>query len=809
MIIISVLFGFSGFAALTYQVTWIRELGSFFGIQVYATATVLTSFMAGLALGSWLFGRWVDRMAKPLLLFAVMEIILAVYAVSFPWIVDFIGNLYLQLAPANEGRILLSQFARFAVTFPVLLVATSLMGGTLPVLARAVTQKQVQLGGNISLLYGSNNLGAFLGGFFSGYIFLATIGISGALLVGCALNLVNAGVVFMLNSTPVPEDGSPKPAPGTQHYSAKRLMSSVNLGSAYTYPSRVTRIVLWVFAIEGFTTLAYEIIWARIMHEFSYDKTSFFYTTVILAFVGGLAIGSYIVKGPLKRGKDPLKLLARVQIGIGCTTLLLFVLFILTAPLFHAFQESQSAWFATVGLEQFYIFLVITPPVVLMGFTFPLVSVIYNHAEGNIGKDIGSLGALDTVGSVAGSVVAAFVLIPLLGTVRSFLAVVMINLLLGTWLLQFRKNGIMMKRLAGVLVVAIVGLVALLPANTVWINKQWNTVLEDKVIYYREGPSASVGVTEFRNRNAALSINGAITAYTLLNDVQVHKMLGVLPWIFTEEPGDALVVGLGIGITAKTLDMAGVPDISVAEISPEVAYVCENIFGTLYFQADSSPAIFIEDGRAHLYRSEKTYDLITTNAIHPRLGNGIYTSDFYAMCADRMSPDGIMCQWIPTNWLSEEEYKTLLRSFTAVFPCASLWVINDAHTIVLGSGKPFRYDLEKIMARLREPAINEYLERSLYINSADVLKHFWLDNAALKDYIGPGELNTDNRPVIEFSKVVSRAPNLDVLTSFAGNQVRVGELFETGHDRMNVLNAIESRQQELANRLGVYIEQID
>jgi len=796
LVIIYAVFGLSGFAALAYQVTWIRQLGSFFGIQVYSTTTVLAAFMAGLALGSWLFGRLADRVSRPLVLFAVMEIVLAAYAICFPWISDLISWLYLRLAPGTGGSLMVSQFVRFLVSFPILLVATSLIGGTLPVLTRGITHRSGELGEHVSLLYGSNNIGAFVGGFFSGYIFLSTIGISGALVSGAVLNFLNGIIVLLLR---------PKFHPGPVQRSGEQTLSD----PPGAYPARVVRVVLWVFAIEGFTTLAYEIIWARIMNEFSYDKTSFFYTTIILAFVGGLGAGSYIVAKMIARKRDPLKLLSRVQLWIGALSLLMFGIFMLAAPAFHSFRDQQQTWFSTVVTEQFFIFLVITPPVVLMGFTFPLVSIIFNRSDRKIGQDIGFLGALDTIGSVAGSVIAAFVMIPLLGTLRSFLVVAMVNLLLGAWLLKFRIKTGMTLRIVTVAIVAIVGLVAMLPANNPSVNSRWNTVLNDEVIWYSEGPAASVGVTQFRNRNAALSINGAITAYTLLNDVQVHKMLATLPLVYCDKPERALVVGLGIGITTKTLEMAGVPEISVAEISPEVVSASENVFGNVSVKEDTSTVIYIEDGRAHLYRSKEKYDLITTNAVHPRLGNGIYTTDFYRLCSDRMQPGGKMCQWIPTNWMNKEEYRILVRSFCEVFPYSCLWVINDAHTIILGANEPFDHSVTRISERLSPAPLREYLGASGYLNVADVLKHFWMNDGAIRRYSEGAPLNTDNKPVIEFSRVVSRSPSKAVLIYLTDHMVPVTDVFSSDQRVEQVLKVMEIRQQQLENRLSTYIEQLD
>ncbi len=795
--ILAIAFGLSGFAALTYQITWIKELGSFFGVQVYSATTVLAAFMAGLALGSWIFGRLVDRIRRPLLLFAIMELLLALFAVFFPWIKDFIGLVYKSLYQPDL-TILQVEWLRFACAFPILLIATSMMGGTLPVLTRGVTGRMHELGGNITFLYGSNNLGAFFGGFITGYILLQSTGISGALYTGAVLNTLNAiAALWFINMRPSEKE---------QPYRTQSSPSIIK-----KYPKRIITIVLWVFAIEGFTTLAYEIVWTRIMLEFSYDKTSYFYTTIIITFVGGLSLGSYILKRFIHRIKDPVRWLAFTEIGIGIVYLLLMVVFVYIAPGFKEFQRSGSSWWSVVVTEQLLIFIMILPPVILMGFTLPLVSVICSDRLETLGSRLGIIGMLDTIGSVIGSVIAGFVLIPLLGSIKTFLLIISINLLLGVWIFLERRPSTRWNLFVIPAFMSAIGILLLLPYQVTFFNNRWNEQLQDPVIYYEEGPAASVAVTRHDQANRALSINGAITAYTLQSDLRVHSMLGALPWFLSDNPPSrALVIGLGLGVTAKTLNNAGIDQIDIAEISPEVIHVASHLFSHLNDSVAYKPHVnvFMEDGRAHLYQTPYTYDLITTNAVHPRLGNSLYTKDFYEICRRKMSANGVLCQWIPTNWMSEKEYRSLIRSFTTVFPNSGLWFINDAHTILAGSMHPLNLSFSSFVNKFNRQEIRSGLSELEYYDVRDVLVQYWIPAKALEDYVDGAPLNTDNLPLVEYSRTVSRQPNLQVLkgllnyeTDFPGE---FGELDPSSPEARQL--TIE--YQQLKDRLEQYVKHL-
>jgi len=626
------------------------------------------------------------------------------------------------------------------------------MGGTLPVLTRGVTRQLKNLGSNIGLLYGSNNMGAFIGGFITGYILLQTIGISGALYLGALLNGVNVLVVLLLRK-PIDKQIGGKPV----------ILQTEK--RSFQVSRKLFRIILWVFAIEGFTTLAYEILWTRIMLEASYDKTSYFYTTIIITFVGGLGIGSYIIHRFIDRIKNPVNWLARIEILIGTIYLVQFILFIIIAPGFREFQTTQNSWFGVVGTEQILFFLVMVPPVILMGFTLPLVSIIYTKRINNIGAKIGIIGMLDTIGSVAGAFVAGFLLLPLLGTVKSFLLIALVNIALGLWIIVTKAKARFLKIFVPVALLFVAALVISVPFDKNLIHSRWDQKLNNNLIYYEEGPAASVAVTKYDNVHLALSISGALTAYTIIHDIQVHTMLAALPWLCCEEPERALVVGLGLGVTARTLYEAGVPDIDIAEISPEVIHASQVVFSSINDRIIDKDNVHLnlEDGRAHLFQTNKKYDIITSNAIHPRLGNTIYTSDYYQLCKEKLTEKGAICQWLPTNWLNETEFKALIHSFTSVFDHSSLWFINNGHTILVGATNPLPLSFSELDMKLNQSPIKAYLQHLEYFSIYDILKQYWVNNETLIQYVKDAPLNTDNIPMIEYSKVVDQQPDFEVL----------------------------------------------
>ncbi|UCE86810.1 MAG: fused MFS/spermidine synthase, partial [Deltaproteobacteria bacterium] len=197
-----VLFFASGMAGLIYQIVWSRLLTLVVGVSIFAVTAVICTFMAGLALGSYLIGRTGDRWGDPLRAYGVIEGVIGVYAALTPWIFEAIQPLYASAFRVFEGPGL--NAFRIVLSALVLLIPTGLMGGTLPLLARAVTARDDRAARGVGRLYAVNTLGAVAGCLAAGFLLLSEVGIRGSLFIAAAMNLAITALAFLAPRMPSP-----------------------------------------------------------------------------------------------------------------------------------------------------------------------------------------------------------------------------------------------------------------------------------------------------------------------------------------------------------------------------------------------------------------------------------------------------------------------------------------------------------------------------------------------------------------------------------------------------------------------------
>lgn len=775
----------SGISALIYQVVWIRKFGLVFGVHIYSISTVLTAFMAGLAIGSLLFGKIVDRSKNPLKVFFWLEAGIGCFAVLFPLLFDGLIHFYAYVSKSLYVSQYSIQLIRFFLSFLFLLIPTILMGGTLPVIIKYFVRTLRGMGSQVSSLYSVNNFGAVIGCFIAGFFLINNLGIKLSLYIGALLNLLNGAIVFFLSrkgfnvseNTEAGKSGSPAISEATQDEFSGEKLSPVLL-----------RIILWVFAIEGFTTLAYEVFWTRILVGFSFDKTTYFFTTILTGFIFGLAFGSFLIRKYIDRIKNLLGTLVFIQVAVGLTSILMMIVFSFIAPVLVRQRNIFSSWMDTSGKEYLICFLLLIIPTTLMGFTYPVVSKIYSRNLAQMGQKMGVIGFMDTAGSILGSFAAGFLMIPFLGVVNSFLVTAGVNILLGILVIIYlpdwktgRKILISLGCTAGLLV-----MIFLMPSKDYfsWWNKlenrsNWFGMNYEKVLYYDEGEAATVMILQYPDEEKrALMINGHNTAYTSSKDLSLNRQLGYMPYILHPNPKNAMVIGFGLGVTAHTLTLPDIDYVDVAEIDPGVIKGAP-VLRKWNFDVQKNPKarIFDEDGRSLLFMTDKKYDIITSNAIHPRLSNNIYTRDFYEICKAKLADDGILCQMIPQNWLTETEYKSLVKAFVDVFPNTTLWYVNEYSTLAIGSIKPQNFSFEAIREKFKSPQLSAELEESGIRSPEWFLGQYWMSEHDLSAWVENFPANTDDHPMVEFSRVISIEPNFSVMQQLAAMKTDYGRFF--------------------------------
>jgi spermidine synthase len=791
-VLLMVLF-LSGTSALINQLVWIRKFGLVFGVDVYTMGTVLSAFMGGLALGSLIFGRLADKMRNPLRLFIMLELGIGLFAVLFP--LTFNGLIYLYTSAigitgiAGQGE----QFIKFAFSFIYLLIPTTLMGGTLPVILKFFVKELRNLGWNISRIYAVNNLGAVIGCGLAGFVIIRYFGLTAALIIGASLNLINAAVVYRISKLRSHE-------PVLAKYSEEAPEAEMNPSNRLS--GSLLRIVLWVFVIEGFATLAYEVLWTRIFIGFSYDKTVYFTSVIVLSFILGLSLGSYLISHWIDRQKNLVTLLALLEITIGLSSLGLLMIFSRIALGLNLQRSMFDSWTHIMGKEYLIFFLLLLIPNTLTGMVYPIVSKLYAGNIGVLGRKMGTIGFLDTAGSILGSFAAGFLMIPALGVVKSFLAIVLLNLVLGLILVLFNRNlktGLKTILASSTLLLAL--LMLLKAPNTEyfsWWDKSrveiWSNFVEN-IPFYDEGPDATVSIREYNNYYS-LNINGHNTAYTTVKDQIANRMLGYIPYMLHPHPKKAMVVGFGLGFTVESLIQPEIDTVEVAEICKGVIKSGHRL-NTWNNNVIDNPKvnIHLEDGRGFLFRTPARFDIITSNAIHPRLSNNIYTRDFYNVCKEKLNKGGIMCQWATPNWLTETEYKAQVKAFIEVFKYCQLWYLNEYSTILIGSDEPIRIDYDLISKRFTDPKVQDDLKNVFMTDPCIFSSQYSMEKDELVKYCAGAPSNTDDFPVVEFSTIVNIAPDTSALKFFRSNHVDYNAItFSDTHTKAGI-NEIVSKMQ--------------
>ena len=746
-----IVFFFSGVSALIYQTVWIRKFGLVFGIDVFSAATVLTAFMAGLALGNLIFGKIVDKYKNILLLFVFLQLGIGLFAFLFPITFEGLYSIYTGLYRALPLGFYTTQLYRFVLAFLFLLIPTTLMGGTLPVLTKVFVKNLQTLGRHIGRLYSVNNLGAFLGCFLAGFVLMRAAGLHASIFLAAALNLLAAAIAFLCWKILPQKSPSQEPSAST---------SNDSVIDPDPLPPGVIRFVLWAFAIEGFTTLAYEVIWARILLGFSYDKSVYFYTTVIMSFIFGLSLGSILIARYTDKKKNLLALFGVIEVAIGLIAIVLLTVFSGIADLLNEWRLTYSdSWWASLGREYLIFFLAMILPTTLMGMTFPIVGKICTPHLKRLGTRIGEIGFLDTVGSIFGAFVAGFIMIPVLGVINAVVFTAVINIVIGVIaIVVLPRATIKFKSLSlGGTAAIFVILMIFLPSQTYF--QHWQTErVSDRLLYYHEGADATIAVPQHNDGIKFLAINGSVTAFANYGDTRVHKMLGYLPYFLHDKPGNALVIGLGMGITAQSLMLPGVQHVDCVEINRGVVEAAAGHFAEEndHVVAEDRLNIIIDDGRSYLNMTTKKYDIITSNAVHARLSGNLYTKEFYEICKERLTDDGIMCQWTSTNWLTPQEFASLITAFRYSFPHTSLWLVNAGHLLIVGTPEPLTFQVSDLENKFQHPRVITDLQPYMLNSPEALLAHFVADERRLDQLVQNAPMNTDDKPIAEFSRVVSK-----------------------------------------------------
>ncbi|HYQ47752.1 MAG TPA: fused MFS/spermidine synthase, partial [Thermodesulfovibrionales bacterium] len=657
--VLLVCFFISGATALIYEVIWVRLLALTFGNTVYAVGIVLTSFMSGLSVGSLVIGRWADRGRNLLRGYGFLEWGIAVSALLSPPFLERITGIYLSLSITSLPLWTVSVI-RYLLSIAVLLIPTTLMGGTLPVLSRFFIRSEADLEKRLGELYSLNTIGGVLGTFLVGFIMMRFIGISMTLKITALVNAGIGGIAYYL---------------GTRQAPAGRM--EVDVADAGPEKEPGYAFALSAFFVSGFTAMVYEVAWSRLLVGVI-GSTTYAFSIILIGFLSGIGIGSLIVSRISSARRLGLVHFSGIEVLIGLSCFLTLVVFsILPHMMLRGLQMTGHSYSSVLAVDTLIVLFYLLVPTGLFGATFPVIAGIYSGGQRHRGSNIGNIYAANTFGAIFGSSLAAFYLLPHFGASASVKLASLVNVLVGlTGIALLRK----FRLLAACAVLLAVPLMPVSITEEAMVSgvavygKRADFTLESDMqtfLYLGEGLNATIAVTTNDDGSITLSTNGKADGSTG-GDMSTQLALAYFPLFLHRDPADVLIIGYGTGVTARAAaDYADVERIDAIEIEPDVL-AAGDLFNPVSRGALHDPKLklHIDDARSYIVASQKRYDVIISEPSNPwisGIGN-LFSREFFEMSRARLKQGGLFCQWVQLYGLNPDVLKMIIRTFSAVFP---------------------------------------------------------------------------------------------------------------------------------------------
>ncbi|MGI9272134.1 MAG: fused MFS/spermidine synthase [Woeseiaceae bacterium] len=735
----------SGFAALLYQMAWMRQFSTVFGTSETAVATVLSAYMGGLALGAALAGKLVQRIRRPVLFYGLLEAAIAVSALLVPTLLAFAGILYATVlgdqASIPDAAGWGQPMFYFVVAFAVLIVPTACMGATLPVLTRYVVSSDDQIGRRVGGLYAINTLGAVCGAAVAGLILLPQLGLRGTVWCGVAINIL----VFVI-AVLVAKNAHAGPPP-------EETVAPEHGPSGYAW------MILPIMLLSGVCTFVYEVLWTRLLSHILGGSVAAF-AIMLASFLTGIALGSLIASRVANTRPIAAKAFVISQLGIAATSILIYY------SLDHYLQTGL-----TYEARVLAAFLVLMPATLFIGATFPLAVRIYAPGADVAARSSARVYAWNTVGAIFGAAIAGFFLVPLLKYEGAVRAVVLLNLglALTAAIIFSTTRRLQLAFSAGVMVVVAVLYDPSAPERILRFSPLLETATGD-IVFYDVGRSATVLVVEqdgeFRLRNNGLP-EAAVVSQGTPPMLDSQRVLGTFPVIIRPDTKSALIVGLGGGKAITGLPPT-VEEVDVIELEPKVIAANQAISDRLKFDPLQDPrvSIYVNDARSALALSSKKYDMIVSQPSHPWSAGAshLYTSEYMALVADHLNEGGVFLQWINSQFVDETLLKSLCATILEVYPHVRIYQWSPQVLFFVASDQPM--DVEQQILSSGRPFKDAplfYLELGVAVVE-DVVAALMIDEQGVRKFAAGSRVITDdfNMMAMESAALMRDGRELDI-----------------------------------------------
>jgi len=743
-LLVAAIFFVSGAAALIFEVVWFHRAGLVFGNDLWSTSLVLSTYMGGLAVGNGLVVAFGHRIRRLLRAYALIEVTVAVTAVAATHALPELTRVLVPLARQAAFLPQLVNGVRGAAAFAVLMLPTTALGATLPVLVAALCRRESRFGYVLGRLYGWNTLGAVAGVLGAETLLVPRLGVAGTAWFAAILDLCGAGVVLWLARRT-----DDRPAPESR-IDAGRLSATPERPRA-TGVATLVNVLAFAF-VSGLALMALEVIWFRFLSMFALN-TTLTLSLMLAVVLSGIGLGGLAASAWLRR--RPLGTVYLPALALGAATV--------SAASYATFQALSGSSTALQWYDVLWIAGCLTAATsFLSGAIFTVLGQVLRATAARDTSAAAWLTLLNTSGAMGGSLAATFILLPALGIERAIFAVALLYAFTGVAALRLPLAwGPAARRVTGVaLTAALLALLrfpfGLMAGDYVARAASKYTADGSAIVETREGKSETIFLLENRWLGKPLYhrlvTNGFSMASTRLTDERYMRYFVYWPLLMHGSPiRHALVVCYGVGVTLSAMtELPSVESIDVAEISPDIIAMSGRIYPPDRAPlADPRVRLHIADGRQFLITTDRQFDLITGEPpppLTPGAAN-LYTQEYFQLMHDRLAEGGIATYWLPVADGAVHGVSPIIRAFCDVFEDCSLWsgtlfdwvLIGTRHAQGAGSDAAFT-------AAWNHPTIGSHLRSVLFELPQQFGATFIGDAAYLKSLTAGTPPLTDNFP---------------------------------------------------------------
>jgi spermidine synthase len=726
------LFFLSGLSGILFEVLWTRIFTFLLGSSIQSMSAVVTAFMLGLGLGSYLLGQIADRKTNSLRIYGTLELGVAASGLVALLLFQHLEGLYTLLYARLAASVV--KWLVFAVAFVFISIPATMIGGTMPVLARYAVESDDELKDTLGRLYTVNTLGAALGAVLMLLIVFAVGYVHG---YECALGV---NVITGLSALWL----SRRESSGTTAAAAPTPVEP-SAASAAAGRSNLSSWLLPVFAVSGFSALVYEVVWFRTFDFLLLGKLTTF-AIVLATYLLGVSLGSLILSRWSETRLGDLGLFAVLEGLVG-------LMGIFSLPLMSWVTGHTDR---SVSIGAF--FLVIIAITFVLGGLFPLAGKLNTNGLQLLGRSIGSTYSANTLGSVLGSFLGGFLLIPRLGTERTYLLAALLNLAIALGVGYQARERISRSWRIALGTLSLAGMALWLLGGS-WLTSYYeHTVIRPgyHIVEQREDELAAVMVAEDDEGDRVLMGGPFQSGETIFTRRQTQRLQAHLPMLLHPDPKQVLEIGYGVGEIARTVELYRPERLELVEIDENMIPMADRYFEALNGHASQQPNAHVElmDGRHYLRMTHDKFDVILSDSmiLASEASLRLYTLEHFQAAREHLAPGGLMVVWLPMN-VGVTKSLVIMKTFLQVFPQCLLWLPlghNTQEAYLVGFRDQARVDLDAFAARYQNLAAPE-------------LHSFGWDDPALffgSFHAGPERLaeltrdvsavNRDMNPVLDF-----------------------------------------------------------